>query len=73
MRVSRNHFKDRLQFVGQSAIRLNLGDVVVELCLRWQVSVQQQERNFFEARVVGEVINVITAVSQACTFLAYGT
>ena len=70
MCIRRNHFQDFLKVLRKAAERFQFCDVGVELCLRWQMVVQQEVCNLFEARIIREIVDVIASISQARAFFA---
>ena len=56
----------------QTAQGLELGLVGFEFCMRGQLAMHQQKRNFFKLAHFGNVQNVIAAVVQIVAGLAHG-
>ena len=73
MGIARYHFQHLPELLRQAAQRFQFGNIAIKLRLIRQLIVHQQVGNFFETRVVGEIVNIVAAVGQTCTFLAYRT
>ena len=71
MRMRGNHLQYFFYSVRQAAQRFQASDVRIKLRLVRQLAVHQKIGNLFEAGIVSEIIDIVSAVGQTGTFLAY--
>ena len=73
VRVARHLFQGGFQRRRQAAQRHEFLAVAFQFRSIGQMPVQQEERHLFKSGLLGQVLNGITAISQAHTLFAYGT
>ena len=71
MGIGGNGLEHALEFAGQGAQRLELVTVGSQLAGVGQLAVMQQVGDLLETGIVGEVVDVVAAISEARAFLAH--